>query len=130
MPVLQVSGPDLLKAVQQLEPDEFDAFLEQALSLRTRTKPATLSATETRLITRINRGLPNEVSTLYSRLVQKRKRRILTADEQAELLKLTEQVETRDAERAEDLLELAKYRQVPIRVLMREMGIKAVAVHG
>ena len=130
MPVLQSRGAELLKAVQQLQPEEFDAFLEQALSMRTGTKARKLSATETRLIKRINRGLPQEVSDRYAQLVQQRKRKNLTSDERAELLKLTEEVETRDAERAEALLALANYRQVPVRVLMKEMGIKAAAVHG
>jgi hypothetical protein len=54
----------------------------------------------------------------------------LTSDEHAELLKLTHEAENRDAERAAALLELAKLRRLPIRVLMKQMGIKAAAVHG
>jgi hypothetical protein len=34
MATIEVSGPELLKAVLQLGPDELDAFLEKALLLR------------------------------------------------------------------------------------------------
>jgi len=130
MAVTEVSGPDLLKAVKQLGPEEFDAFLEQALSLRRGHKAATLSARESRLIKQINRGLAQDVSSRYAHLIQKRKKKTLTETEHTELLQLTHEVESRDAARAAALLELAKLRRVPIRVLMKQMGIKAAAIDG
>ena len=130
MATIEVSGPDLLKAVRQLGPEELDAFLEQALSLRRRPRAATLSAEESRLIKRINRGLPDEVCSRYAQLLRKRKKRALTGNEHAELLKLTHEVESRDAERAAALLELAELRRVPTRMLMKQMGIKAAPLDG
>lgn len=130
MSAIQVNGPDLLKAVKQLGPKEFDAFLQQAVALRHQPKAATLSAEESRIIKRINRGLPEKLRRRYSQLVHKRDKRTLTRDEHAELLKLTHDLESRDAERAAALLELAKLRRVPLRVLMKQMGIKAAPVHG
>ena len=50
MATIEVSGPELLKAVQQLAPEEFDAFLEKALLLRSPPRADKLSAEETRLI--------------------------------------------------------------------------------
>ena len=130
MATIQVSGPDLLRAVQQLGPEELDVFLQQALSLRNQPKTATLSAEESRLIKQINRGLPEEVRSRYAQLLHKRKKRALTGNERTELLKLTREVESRDAERAAALLELAKLRRVPIRMLMKQMGIKAAPLDG
>jgi len=126
----QVSRPELLKAVQQLDPEEFDSFLEQALALRRQSKPATLSARESRLMGRINRGIPDEVGGRYAELARKRKRRSLTADEHRELLDLTYEVETRDAERAAALVQLAKVRRVPVRTLMNALGIRPAPVRG
>jgi hypothetical protein len=126
----QVSRPELLKAVQQLGPEEFDAFLEQALALRKSSKPAVLSATESRLLERINRGIPDEVSRRYAELARKRKRRALTADEHRELLALTHEVETRDADRAAALVRLAKARRVPVRTLIKTLGIRPAPVRG
>ncbi|HEY2251395.1 MAG TPA: hypothetical protein VGH74_10060 [Planctomycetaceae bacterium] len=130
MATIEVSGPELLKAVQRLGPEEFDAFLEQALLLRRHAKADKLSPVESRLIKRINRGLPQSLSRRYAQLAHKRKAKTLSQDELAELLKLTHDVENLDAERAAALLELATLRQVPIRMLMRQMGIKAAPVHG
>jgi hypothetical protein len=126
----QVSRPELLKAVQQLGPEEFEAFLEQALALRKSSNPAVLSATESRLLERINRGIPDEVSRRYAELARKRKRRALTADEHRELLALTHEVETRDADRAAALVRLAKARRVPVRTLIKTLGIRPAPVRG
>src|SRR5205807_1080476 len=125
MATIEVSGTELLKAVQQLKPEEFDEFMTQALSLRSDSKVATLSATESKLIKQINRGLSDKLSSRYKQLVQKRKKGNLTEDELAELLDLTHQSETNNAERAAALLELANLRGIPIRFLMKQMGIKA-----
>jgi hypothetical protein len=124
MPTMQANGTDLLKAIQQLGPDEFDALLEQALTLRRRTNAVTLSVKESRLIELINRGLPEKISHRHSELAQKRDQKLLTGKEHTELLKLTDAVERRDGERAAALLALAKLRRVPVRTLMRQMGIK------
>jgi hypothetical protein len=126
----QVSRPELLKAVQRLAPEEFDTFLEQALALRQSSKPATLTARESRLLERINRGIPAEVSRRYAELARKRQRRKLTPDEHRELLALTHEIETRDTERAAALVQLAKARRVPVRTLMKELGIQAGPVRG
>ena len=74
MATIEVSGTELLKAVQQLEPEEFDEFMTQAISLRSGSKGPTLSAAESNLIKQINRGLPDKLSNRYKQLVQKRKR--------------------------------------------------------
>jgi hypothetical protein len=130
MPTIEVSGPELLKAVQQLAPEELDAFLEKALLLRNQPTADKLSAEESRLIKRINRGLPEAVCSRYARLSQKRKKASLSDKEHAELLKLTHEFESRDADRAAALLELANLRRIPIRLLMKQMGIKAAPVNG
>ncbi len=130
MATIEVSGPELLKAVQQLGPEELDAFLEKALLLRTQQRADKLSAEESRLIKRINRGLPEAVCSRYGRLSQKRKKKSLSDKEQGELLKLTHELESRDADRAAALLELANLRRIPIRLLMKQMGIKAAPLNG
>jgi hypothetical protein len=130
MPTNQISGPDLLKAVQQLGPAEFDAFLDEVLSQRKQPRPETLSAEESKLIKRINRGIPVEIGNRQKQLSRKRKKQALTDAEHAELVKLTDEVERRDADRAAALLKLAKLRRTPIRRLMKLMGIHAVLPRG
>ena len=130
MPTIEVTGQNLLDAVKQMTPEEFDAFIERAVSLRVQAKPSLLTPAETELIKRINRGLPAEVSKRSAQLTQRRKKRILTADEHRELLELTRAAESLDADRAAALLDLAKLRRVPLRLLMKQMGIKPQPVHG
>jgi hypothetical protein len=130
MPTIEVSAKELLEAVKQMPPEEFDAFIEQALSLRAQPRGASLSAEETQLILRINRGLPEAWCKRYAQLSQRRKKGKLTAAEHEELLKLTHEAESRDADRAAALLELAKLRRLPMRVLMKQMGIQAQPIHG
>ena len=130
MPSIQLSGQNLLDAVSRLEPGEFDAFIERALKLRNRPKEATLSARETKLIERINRGLPPSVVKRTAQLTRRRSKEILTAMEHDELLDLTRLAESRDADRAAALVELSKLRRIPLRTLMKQMGIKALPVNG
>jgi hypothetical protein len=130
MPTIEISPQNLLEAVKQMAPKEFDAFIERALSLRAPSKPSTLSARETKLISRINRGMPEKLSKRCGQLTQRLKKEILTADEHLELLELTREAENRDADRAAALLELAKLRRVPLRILMKQMGIEPPPVHG
>ncbi|MCI0680819.1 MAG: hypothetical protein L0Y71_01835 [Gemmataceae bacterium] len=116
--------------MKRLGPDEFDKFIEQALALRARPRSATLSAAETRLLKRINRGLPEDCCRRYAQLVRKREKGSLTGAEHAELLKLTRTAESRDAERAAALWELAQLRRVPLRTLVKQLGIKARPIDG
>lgn len=61
---------DLLSAVEQMAPEEFDAFIEQALARRGRPPATRLSKKETELLQRINRGLPAATSAHYAKLAQ------------------------------------------------------------
>ncbi len=130
MPTIEANGKDLLDAVKRMGPKEYDAFIEMALAVRPRAKGVTLSAKETRLVERINRGLPTELANRYARLIGRRKKGALTAAEHQELLELTHEAESRDADRAEALVALAKLRCVPVRTLMKQMGVKTPAIHG
>lgn len=125
----KVKRLDLLEAAKQLPPAELEAFINGALSLRAQAKATTLSKKETKLIKQINRGLPAELCKRQAWLTGRLKKEILTATEHQELLHLTHMAESRDAERAAALLELAKLRGLPVRVLMKQMGIQAPPVH-
>ena len=130
MPTIETRSKELLEAVKQLPPKEFDAFINGALSVRGHPKSATLSPKETKLIKQINRGLPVDLCKRQARLVGRLKRGTLTSAEHEELMTLTHQAESRDAERAAALLELAELRGLPVRMLMKQMGIQAPPVHG
>ena len=108
-----------------MEASEFESFVQQAMALRGEQTSTTLSPAETALVQRINRGLPLDVRTQYSALVKRRNRNLLTPEEHDELIKLTQQAEIQDADRAAALVELAKRRRIPVKTLMKQMRIQA-----
>lgn len=130
MPTIEISQESLLDAIKRMPPDEFDSFIERALIQRRAERSNILSANESTLISRINQGLTSELVKRSAQLIRRRDKGTLTTAEHQELVKLTEEAEFRDADRAEALLELAKLRGVPLKKLMRQMGIKARRQHG
>lgn len=129
MPATAANGKKLLDTVRRMTPEEFDAFLGEALSLRALPK-ATLSAQETKLIKRINRGLPAKLAERLTLLSQRLRNGRLTEKEHQELLALTSEAESQDVDRAGALLELAKLRRLPVHALMKQLGIQAPLIHG
>jgi hypothetical protein len=87
------------------------------------------SAAEATLLERITKGLPREQQARYQELIGRREARTLAQEEHDELLRLTDQVEQAEADRAAALVELAQLRQVPVDHLLRELGIRP-ACHG
>jgi uncharacterized membrane protein YheB (UPF0754 family) len=131
MPTIQVqaqlSSDDLLHAVEQLGPPELEQFVQQVLALKAQRQTPCLSRAETELLGQINRGLPADLRERYAELIGKRQAQTLTADEQAELLRHTDQVEMLEAQRAQALVELAQLRRQPLAALLQDLGIPAPA---
>ncbi|MCP4660504.1 MAG: STAS/SEC14 domain-containing protein [bacterium] len=79
---------------------------------------------ESELLEEINQGFPAEHWKRYGDLVAKRRAETLTAEEHAEMLAMIQVREEANVHRVECLAELAKLRQVSLRVLMDQMGIE------
>lgn len=120
---------DLLEAVKRMKRSEFQQFLQDAVSVRARNNSAALPARETAILLKINKGLPAGLRKRYAELRARRTKSGLSEAEQQELLRLTDEIELHDARRAEALVELAGLRGVPVRTLMKELGIKSQRVH-
>jgi hypothetical protein len=131
MPTIQVqaelSSDDLLHAVEQLAPPELERFVQQVLALKAQRQTSCLSHAETELLGRINRGLPPGVRERYAELIGKRQSQTLLPEEHEELLRLTDEVETLEAQRARALVELAQLRRQPLANLLQDLGIPAPA---
>jgi hypothetical protein len=100
-----LSTDDLIRAVDQLTPGELDTIVRQVLTLRARLQVHSLSAAETGQLQRINQGFSREQRDRYQAVIDHRDARMLTPDEHAELLRLTDQVEQAEADRAAALVE-------------------------
>jgi hypothetical protein len=123
----QLSAEDLLQAVGQLESAELNRFVARVLALRAQRDAHSLTASETELLRRINQGLPQPLRARYRELIDKRRAETLTPEEHAELLRLTDQVEIADAERAQALVDLARLRQKSLAAVMHELGIPSAS---
>jgi hypothetical protein len=125
----EVSREELLKAVEQLSPQELSQFVSQVLTLRARRDAPGLSATDSQLLLRINRGLPEDLGRRYAELIAKRQSEGLDQDEISELQQLTNVVESLEADRVSALTDLARSRGISLEMLMTDLGIPAPA-HG
>jgi hypothetical protein len=119
----QIAPEDLLKAVEQLDPSELEQFVARVIALRARRQAPILPAAEADLLTQINQELAAEVQQRYDALLMKRRAERLSLAEHSELLRLTEQLEQRQAERAEQVAQLAYLRGVAAAQLIDELGL-------
>ena len=120
----RVSTSQLLRQVAQLSWDEFNDLMIRAAALHTPPAGARLSREETNLLLKINEGPPCEWQNACKKALQKRRAASLSAAEERQLLRLADKMERYDAQRLEWLTRLAALRKMPLRVLMRSLGIK------
>ncbi len=106
--------------------DFIQATLEKNLPREPARKtklPPCLSAAETELLLKINRGFDEQTWERYDELKAKRRAESLTAQAHAELVALTNQQEALNLERVQALAELARLRKVGLREVMQQLGI-------
>jgi hypothetical protein len=85
-----------------------------------------LPSNEATLLQKINQSLSQIEWQRYRELLTKRDRELLTAQEQRELIALSDQIEEANVRRVQSLVELAEIRQTPVSTLIQELGIKPV----
>lgn len=68
--------------------------------------------------------MPKQLQQRFDQLTEKKRSHALTDAEQQEYLQVIEQIEQCDATRLEYLVELAELRQIPLRQLMKDLGIQ------
>jgi hypothetical protein len=114
-------------AQQGLDPNH---YIVNALKERLRPVPhpiSRLSKAEADLLQNINLGLSPQRWEQYHTLLAKRRAEILTSEEQATLIEISDQIEQANARRIQYLIELASLRNTSLETLMQELGIKAPA---
>ena len=121
----EMSTTKLLRAVAQLSWEDFQEFMSRAVALRPAPPEALrLTRRETALLTKINAGPPIEWQETYTKLLEKRRAGRLSAEEERHLLKLVDKLERFDVKRIEWLTELAALRKLPLRALIKSLGLK------
>lgn len=127
MLTIQIEKEQLLDAVLQMPQSELEEFVRRVFSLKARERAPVLSERESELLQKIYKGIAPATQQRLNELIEKRQSYTITEDELQELIKLTNQVETFDAERLKYLIELAHLRNVPLDDLIRQLGIKPVS---
>ena len=120
----QVSVDDLLAGVEQLPTPYLEEFVSRALVVQAKRRAPSLNKAESLLLEKINRGVPQAIHARYLELENKRRDETLSTDEHQELLALISQIEQLNAEGIEHLGELAQLRNVSLRILMKDLGLK------
>ena len=121
----EVSPSDLLKVVERWSLPKLDQFLSQALDLRARRIAPSLPRAEGELLEQISQGsLPPDRHERYHALRRKFLDEVITDEEHAELLRLSDESEERNARRLEAIGRLAQLRSKAFHEMMDELGIK------
>ncbi len=126
MPTIEIEAEQLLNAALQMSKSELEEFLAKLFALKAREYAPVLSQKETELFLKINQGLPYSTQQRLNKLIRRRQAETITPEETTELKRLTDQIEKSDAERLKLLIEFAKLRNVPLRKLIKQLGLKPV----
>jgi hypothetical protein len=116
----------LYAAAAKLDTPDLEAFLEEMYYLHATRIANVLGVDESTLLKKIaDTRLSNKKLERFRLLQKKSEQEALSRKEQEEWLELVEEVEKRDTKRLQLLGQLARLRKVPLRDLVKEMGLKA-----
>lgn len=121
---VELDTDDLLRGVAKLNSEELEQFTKEVLTIRAKRHVPSLPQTEAELLQEINEGVSTEVRRRYDDLHQKMLDEVLTPDEQLELIALSDQIESADAQRLQHLIVLAKLRNSSVNALMDELKLR------
>ncbi len=113
----------LVERLEQLDEQDLDRLVTQLLAAQARRKISSLSRSESTLLSIINQSLGEDERHRFEALKVKRDAGILTPEEHTELIQWTDRLEQQDLARITALAELAQLRNIPVRVLLAQLGI-------
>ena len=92
-------------------------------AVRNQRRESCLPPAQARLLKQINHGFPEPWWEHYHELIEKRQDGNLGTAEHRELIRLTDQLEKREATRLQALVKLAKLRKQSLSDLMADLGL-------
>ena len=131
---LEIS-PELERQIKQAAAKAglpLDAYIVESVTRRLPTRRSRqrivphLSAQESDLLQKINQNLSQIQWVHYRELIAKRKAEVLTAEEQEELIALSNQIEEANANRIEYVARLADIRKTTLPGLLKELDLQPV----
>jgi len=120
----QVPLETLLHSLRQLNSGELEQVVERAALLRAQRRAPSLGEAESDLLLKINQGIVSaEVKERCAFLTNKSRQGNITAEEQAELMTLVDEIELLNAERTNYLIQLAQLRHTSLDDLLQTLEI-------
>lgn len=123
-PDTRLDMEEVLYGVSKLDTPDLDAFVEKVLALRANRIVPGLSFKEAELLKKINKSLPHKTALRLQTLDEKRRSETLSETETEELISITEELEQLNIERVQNLGILAGIKGIPVRKLMKQLGIQ------
>jgi hypothetical protein len=114
----------ILTTVRQMPIAELEQLVDQVIAIRAERVAPHLTADESALLARINKGLSPEDRARMRALIEKRDDETIAAEEWQELAALTDWLELLHADRLAALADLAKLRGVTLDEVMSQLGIQ------
>ena len=122
-PQVDLAIDDILVGISDLETPDLEQFLQKIARLVARRKSPSLSERETVLLKAINQSSNIALQNHYAFLSKKQNSRQVTDAEHEELLTIIDKLEISQAQRLENLIELAHLRGVSLETLMRDLNL-------
>ena len=101
-------------------------FMSRISVVRDHRRESRLPAAEARLLSQINHGFADAWWDHYHELIRNRQESRLSTAQHRELIRLTDQLERREAKRLQALAKLAKLRKQSLRNLMTALGLSGM----
>jgi len=112
---------DMLKSAENLPPADLEKLVTGVLRLKS-TRIHAIPQNESHLLLKINHPFPADLSQRYEALLRKQ-RKGLSEAERKELLEINNRVENLEAEKVQNLAQLAAIRGIDIDELIEEMSL-------
>lgn len=122
--------PELERSVRAAAREEgvsADTFVARVLEQHLHRRTISVPESEVELLTQINLGLTAQQWRRLYQLRDKMENEALSADDQAELIGLTDGLESANAKRMEALMKLAALRRTTVDALLEEFGLRPAA---
>jgi len=124
----QLSLDDLLHSLRQLDLNELERVERETALLRAQQLAPNLPQVEADLLLKINEGVvPAKTRAQCAALTAKARQGTITPEERAELMKLVDEIELRNAKRIGYLTRLASLRQLSLDDLMQRLELGPLA---
>ena len=122
--ITEIDSTQVLDGLAQFDTATLEEFLGQVGQLLARRKAPNIPKREAELLHKIAHYLSATVRVRYHNLNRKLQDEVISESEYQELFNLVDQVEMADADRLQNLIELAQLRDVSLDTVMEQLGLQ------